>query len=120
MTKLETELSSKWILNLKKQCSAVGERIKVFKIHGGSYQDPGISDWLGCYQGIFLAIEFKVDDSPTDAQYSFLADIYETKGIAMIINFKNTKPVEYSWGQERQVLNISFSNRKQCVYIFSY
>jgi hypothetical protein len=32
---------------------------KWINVHGGPYQTPGVSDILGCYEGLFVAIELK-------------------------------------------------------------
>ena len=96
MTKLETICSSKWIDNLRKQFSLRGNRIKVFKTHGESYQMFGLSDYLGTiylkdmpeFQGRTLAIEFKTYDEPVSpTQLDFLVEVLELKGIAMVVRF---------------------------------
>lgn len=49
----------------------------------GSY--PGISDFLGCYQGRLLAIEAKAPHGkPSPAQTEFLRRVTEAGGIAIL------------------------------------
>ena len=47
-----------------------------FKIHGGPYQQAGISDLLGVVNGVFVAIELKVGkNTTTKLQRTFLKTI---------------------------------------------
>jgi hypothetical protein len=120
MNKLETELGNKFINNLKKQVTEHQERIKIFKVHGGQYQERDISDWIGCFRGKFVAIEFKVAPNEVEGrQLDFLIDIMDCEGISIIIDFVNTRPIEYSWGQEYSILNTSFNTKGKCHYCFN-
>jgi penicillin-binding protein-related factor A (putative recombinase) len=88
MEKLETKLSKKWIDELKKEVSEKGEHIKCIKIHGNPMQERGISDYLICYKGKFIAIEFKTENrNLTDYQLEFGTRIKDVEGIFIIITF---------------------------------
>ena len=51
------------------------------KIHGGPFQEAGISDIIGCYEGHFVAIEVKVGtNTATDLQLIFLKHVKESGG----------------------------------------
>jgi len=57
------------------------------KIHGGPYQEKGVSDILGCLQGIFIAIEVKMpgkEKNVTDLQQKFLDQIKENGGVCFV------------------------------------
>lgn len=94
--KLETKCSLKWIDNLRKQFSLRGNRIKIFKTHGESFQMVGVSDYLGTiylkdipqFQGKTIAIEFKTYNEPVSpTQLDFLVAVLELRGIAMVVRF---------------------------------
>src|SRR4249920_2367065 len=106
MPKSETVLANKFLSNLKLSVSEHGERITIRKIHGEVYQATGISDWIGCWKGLFIAIEFKVfPDILRQNQLDFLTDIVECGGIAISVSFRTAMPKIYSWGQEYQILH---------------
>lgn len=87
--KLETKLGIDFISNLRLQFSERGERLKIFKTHGGEFQRD-ISDYIGCYNGRFIAIEFKVfPNNATHGQLDFLSTIIECEGIGFIVEFNN-------------------------------
>lgn len=120
MNKEETDLSNKFLTNLKKACTEHGERIRLIKIHGGDYQEPGLSDWFAIFRGVFIGIEFKVAPNEFEQnQIDFLLDVAECGGVALMIEFVKTRPKEYSWGQEYMILTNSFAVRTKCHYHFN-
>lgn len=61
-------------------------------VHGGPYQQPGVSDILGCLDGRFIAVELK---SPkysepkhhlTPAQWNFISQVRAHNGYAVVAN----------------------------------
>ena len=58
------------------------------KIHGGPYQEAGVSDIIGCYNGIFYALEVKLpgkEKKLTPIQKAFIEDINASGGKATMI-----------------------------------
>ena len=56
-----------------------------WKVFTGPQNVPGVSDILGIYQGKFLAIEVKKPgQKPTERQESFLNQVRESGGIAIV------------------------------------
>lgn len=52
-----------------------------FNVHGGPYQKAGVPDILGCYNGIFIAIEVKCPgNEPTTLQSKTMQEIKESGG----------------------------------------
>lgn len=75
--KPETALSEKVLSRLR----AEGGRWT--KVHGGPFQEAGVSDILGCWRGRFVAIELKIPgEKPTKLQETYLDDIHYSGGIA--------------------------------------
>ena len=88
MPKSETTQSNRFLSNLTRSVRLHNERIKTIKIHGGPYQETGISDHIWCYEGRFVAIEFKVwPHKPEGRQLDFLVDIIAVGGYGGIITF---------------------------------
>lgn len=57
--------------------------IRLIKIHGNMYQEAGITDLLGCYKGLFIAIEVKQPgEEPEPIQRHFIKTIILAGGIA--------------------------------------
>jgi len=82
----ETIWSKKWISHFKKQCSNAGIFTKAIKIHGHPMQERGVSDYIICYEGRYIAIEFKTNEKTLDDyQSNFLEEIYVSGGMAMAI-----------------------------------
>jgi len=57
------------------------------KIHGGPYQEKGLSDIIGCLDGRFIAIEVKMpgkEDTVTDMQQRFIDQVLESGGVALV------------------------------------
>lgn len=77
-SKPETNLSKR----VKKALLARFPGILVTKIHGGPYQEAGVSDMLCCYEGRYIAIEHKVgNNTPTLLQLDFLERVEKAGGI---------------------------------------
>lgn len=56
-----------------------------FKVHGGMYQQSGISDIIGVVRGRFVAIELKVGKNrPTALQSRFLDEVRRALGIGIV------------------------------------
>lgn len=56
-----------------------------FKNHGDMSTEPGRPDIVACYEGIFIAVEVKVDDNkPSAAQGIHCRKIWNSGGIALI------------------------------------
>lgn len=56
-----------------------------WKVFTGPTNLPGISDFLGCYKGKFLAIEVKRDGrEPTELQATFLEEVRRAGGIGFV------------------------------------
>lgn len=71
---------------IKAHCKKRGAR--VVKIHGGdNFQEAGISDFLGCYRGYFLALETKTPTGgePRPRQQYFLDSITAAGGYAKAV-----------------------------------
>ena len=80
----ETLWSKKWINNFKQQCAEIGIYIKCIKIHGHDTQERGISDYLICYEGKFIALEFKTINGRLNSyQDNFLQEVYHSGGVAI-------------------------------------
>ncbi len=87
----EITLSKKWIKNFKAQCSEIGIFARTINIHGHASQERGISDYLVCYEGKFIAIEFKtVLGKTTSYQQNFLDEVYHAGGVALVIYVAKT------------------------------
>jgi len=70
-TALETEVGGLW-----------------FKVHGGPYQQAGISDLLGCVAGKFVAIEVKMpgkEATLTKLQRHFLETVITSGGLGVMV-----------------------------------
>jgi hypothetical protein len=58
------------------------------KIHGGPFQEAGVSDILGCWHGTFYAMEVKLpgkEDTLTELQQAFIDDVNASGGKATMI-----------------------------------
>lgn len=77
--KPETRLSEKVLNTLKSQGGWW------FKVHGGPFQLAGVPDIIGCWQGLFVAIELKVPGGePTKLQLLVIEAIIKAGGRAGI------------------------------------
>lgn len=60
----------------------------------GGYGNSGVPDIVGCYEGMFFAIECKAGkNKPTDLQFKNIVNIRETGGIAWVVNETNQMEV---------------------------
>lgn len=133
MSVRESAKAYEWIKNLRMAVSMKSEMIVLNNIHGEAYQITGLSDYIGCWRGRFLAIEFKVyPNTMTSKQQDFLMDILEAGGIAMLVEFhprpnitKVSDNVEYFnreglyvKGQEYQSLIKALNPEGQMIYKF--
>ena len=78
----ETRLTNKIMKALKKHGGFW------VKIHGSAFQVSGIPDILGCYQGLFVALEVKLPETAEDAslrQRLMMKRIRAAGGIPMIV-----------------------------------
>ena len=58
------------------------------KIHGGSYQQAGIPDLIGCVEGVFFGLEVKLPDkldTLTGLQQYTLDLITKAEGVAVVV-----------------------------------
>lgn len=56
------------------------------KIHGGPFQESGLPDIIGCYQGKFIGLEIKKPgEEATPLQLHVLDEIKKNKGLAAIV-----------------------------------
>jgi penicillin-binding protein-related factor A (putative recombinase) len=82
----------------------VKEKIKqILKARGAVYCMPatggfgksGVSDFIVCYKGYFIAIEAKAGKGTTTAlQDKWLAEVSEAGGISLVINENNMDDLE--------------------------
>lgn len=69
--KLEREVGGKW-----------------FKVHGSVFQESGITDLIGCVEGLYFAIEVKRPGklkTTSDIQMSFMGEIADAGGHAEVV-----------------------------------
>lgn len=91
MNKRETVLSKRYIDKLRTQLASHHDHILLSKIHGNEFQERMV-DYIGCYKGRFIAIEFKVDDGEvTDSQADYLIRASRNQGLGMVIRFIGQK-----------------------------
>lgn len=58
------------------------------KVHGGPYQQGGISDLLGCVDGCYIALEVKIPErrnEVTKKQAHFIKQVIDEGGIAAVV-----------------------------------
>ena len=56
----------------------------------GGYGASGVPDIVGCYRGMFFAIECKAGkNKPTALQQKNLDEVHKTGGIALVVNEDN-------------------------------
>jgi Holliday junction resolvase len=61
----------------------------------GGFGRSGVPDIVGCYQGLFFAIECKAgNNKPTPLQQKNLDQIEESGGLTWIVNEQNARDVE--------------------------
>ena len=66
-----------------------------FPTFSGGYGRSGIPDDIGCYQGYFVAVEYKANGGkPTALQLKNMDDIRKSGGIALLIDEENVHNLE--------------------------
>lgn len=61
--------------------------VRLWKIHGGPFQQSGMADLIGCIDGVFVALEFKrAGGKPTPLQDAFLRSVADAFGFAAVIS----------------------------------
>lgn len=82
---------------VKKQGRAILTKMGMyfFPTFSGGYGRSGVPDDIGCYQGWFVAVEYKANGGkPTALQVKNLDDIRKSGGIALLINETNVSQLE--------------------------
>ena len=71
-----------------------GKGVLIHKVHGGPYQEAGVSDLLLCLHGRWVAIELKrPGEKVTPLQDAFLRRVSEAGGLGLIV-YTNWEPIE--------------------------
>jgi hypothetical protein len=66
-----------------------------FPAFSGGYGRSGVPDDIGCYQGVFVAVEYKAKGGkPTALQLKNMDDIRKCGGIALLIDEENVHQLE--------------------------
>jgi hypothetical protein len=66
-----------------------------FPAFSGGYGRSGVPDDIGCYQGCFVAVEYKANGGkPTALQLKNMDDIRKSGGIALLIDEENVHQLE--------------------------
>ena len=66
-----------------------------FPTFSGGYGRSGVPDDIGCYQGFFVAVEYKANGGkPTALQLKNMDDIRKSGGIALLIDEENVHQLE--------------------------
>jgi len=77
-----------------KQLKLLGDSVYYFFPATGGYGRSGVPDIIGCYQGMFWAIECKAGKGTTTAlQQRELRAIGKAKGCAWVVNEDNVEQV---------------------------
>ena len=82
---------------VKKQGRAILTKMGMyfFPTFSGGFGRSGVPDDIGCYQGWFVAVEYKANGGkPTALQVKNLEDIRKSGGIALLINETNVSQLE--------------------------
>ena len=61
---------------------------KWFKVHGGPFMDAGISDLIGCVDGLYFAFEVnrpETSDDATDLQLEFGEEVTQAGGCFAVV-----------------------------------
>lgn len=57
------------------------------KYHGGPYATNGVPDILGCYRGVFFALEVKAgENKATQLQEAMIKQIHAAGGLAAVVH----------------------------------
>lgn len=66
-----------------------------FPAFSGGYGRSGVPDDIGCYQGCFVAVEYKANGGkPTALQLKNMDDIRKSGGVALLIDEENVHQLE--------------------------
>jgi hypothetical protein len=66
-----------------------------FPAFSGGYGRSGVPDDIGCYQGVFVAVEYKANGGkPTALQLKNMDDIRKCGGIALLIDEESVHNLE--------------------------
>ena len=66
-----------------------------FPAFSGGYGRSGVPDDIGCYQGVFVAVEYKAKGGrPTALQLKNMDDIRKCGGIALLIDEESVHNLE--------------------------
>lgn len=95
MARKNDKPKEEWVKNEVKKILDATPRTLYFMPVAGMMNGIGISDFIGCSQGRFFAIETKRDDKhkPTLVQRMFLATVRTAGGYAMVIHKDNIQKV---------------------------
>lgn len=84
MNKPETSLRNNIALAVRMK---YGVNLYMKKIHGSPYQEAGIPDLIGCFNGSFIGMEIKQSGcNPTPIQAANIRDIRRAGGFAQAIH----------------------------------
>jgi len=66
-----------------------------FPAFSGGYGRSGVPDDIGCYQGVFVAVEYKANGGkPTALQLKNMDDIRKSGGVALLVDEHNVHQLE--------------------------
>jgi hypothetical protein len=66
-----------------------------FPAFSGGYGRSGVPDDIACYQGFFVAVEYKANGGkPTALQLKNMDDIRKSGGVALLIDEENVHQLE--------------------------
>lgn len=66
-----------------------------FPAFSGGYGRSGVPDDIGCYQGCFVAVEYKANGGkPTALQLKNMDDIRKNGGVALLVDESNVHQLE--------------------------
>lgn len=81
-TKPETRL----VKRIRKRLQAEWPKSRWFKQHGGLYSESGVSDLIGCVEGMYCALEAKTaKGEASELQKEFIKDILRAGGCAGVV-----------------------------------
>ena len=90
---MKPPLKESWVKNeIKKVLKGYGSDISYCMPIGGAYGKSGVSDFVCCIFGRFVAIEAKYDrvkNPPTELQSLYMRQVVMAGGIAIVIDANN-------------------------------
>ena len=77
-----------------------------FKVHGGPFQTAGVPDIVGCYQGLFVAIELKMSGNKPSEIQKYILDLLTTAGARCGVAYTIEEAIKIrdgklNWSQQR-------------------